>query len=190
MFFSLWDALLLLLLIGYFVRGWRRGLAATLIQVFGSLFALFAALAAGDRLAPLFTNRLARPILAEKLGKLGQAAEPIYESAGFFLAFLTAFFVVSLILHLLVRLFRLVQILPVVGTLNSLLGGFAGLLLGVAVLLLFAHFLKLYAPSLFASHGIFSPAVQEKSCLLSYFIQGNPGDFLRFLYHQIQFSST
>jgi uncharacterized membrane protein required for colicin V production len=190
MTFSVWDALILVFLIFYFVRGWRRGLAATVLHIFGNLLSLFAALAGGDRWGALFTQRFAQPLLAEKLGGLGAAATPVYEGVGFFLAFLFTFVLASVGLHLLSRLFKLAQILPVVGKLNSLLGGLLGVVLGTVLLFLIFYFLRLYAPALFDSYGWFSPTVQANSCLLPHFVQGNPGDLLRFLYQQIHQSST
>ena len=182
---TLWDLILLVVLIFYGVHGWRQGLVASLLGIFGSFFALLAALAGADRLAAPFADHLGRPLLEEKLSVSGTAATAVYEGVGFFIAFILIFVLISLALHFVIRLTHLIQIFPVIGTANALLGSVVGVLLGAAVCTVFLYFLKLYAPSLFGDAGLFRPAIQNQSFLLPYFISGNPGGFLRFIYQQI-----
>lgn len=192
MTFTLPDLILFLILLFYFICGYKRGLIITILQVFGSLFSFFAALAGAKKLGAYFGSIFVKPFLSAKLTSLGDAAIPIYQNLGFLIAFLVIFLLISIGLHFLANILRIFSSFPILGKINALLGGLLGLLLGIFLCTIAFYFLKLYAPSLFSQYGIFSPSVQEHSSLLPHFISDNSGGFLRSIYQQITtyFSST
>lgn len=132
------TAVIVIILIGCWLHGRRRGLLGLVISFAGYLLAWGVA---------RFGSRLLGPLLAGILPPLGQATPPagasnLVVSAGstFFyngLAFMGVFGLVTFLSRWLLRRVNWLNRLPMVGTVNGLAGGLVDLLFGYLIIFTF-----------------------------------------------------
>ncbi|CAM3106624.1 CvpA family protein [Filibacter tadaridae] len=121
------DLLILILLLGGLITGFRRGLIVQIIHMTGFIIALIVAYSYYKQLAEKFALWIPYPgVTAESKLNLAVGQLDLDVTFGRLIAFVAIFFVVKFILQLVASMFDFLKYLPVLGFVSRLVGAVFG----------------------------------------------------------------
>ena len=160
------------------IRGWFVGLAVKVGHLIALIAAMISAHLAASVSKSILSEKVILPFLEEKTGGLTKIMQVLDKGAAFLadqiaydLVFTVVFFIALLIFNHLVHILKIVDRIPVVGTLNK----FGGALIGfvtefILVYIICAVFFTFAPQSALDSIGLTQAVIRETS-LLQFFIR-------------------
>lgn len=158
------DVILLVVILGFVISGFKIGLVRSLVELVGYVFAVMASVTLASR----FTGLVGSLIFHSKTQNILQLA--ITKVLTTVLLFVLLQMLVRMIAGALDTVFRL----PVLHQVNSLLGGVFGLFKGVLVVFLLCAALQLMLPLLIEKYPEFAQNQIGRSCIYQYTYVNNP----------------
>lgn len=147
------DLVFLLLILISVWRGWMLGLVIKLAQLASLVAAAFAARIVAHLLADGFSSSVILPLLEKNMGAdMGEvplaeeAVRLVADNLACGLIYLLVFIVVLLVLRKLLYLLKIVDYIPVVGTINKLGGAAAGFFVAFAELYILCFLFFQFVP--------------------------------------------
>ncbi|EUJ24690.1 CvpA family protein [Listeria grandensis] len=154
------NAIILILLIGGFINGYRNGVLRQLIITIGYLLSFFVAYKYYEALAPHITF-IPYPEL-EKSNDLYAVLDALHTEDAYYnsIAFLMIFLVAVIVVHMIASLFKGVTKVPVLRQVNGLIGAVLGVLQTYLVLFLLLYVGAIF-PAEWAQNAITGSSVAE-----------------------------
>lgn len=156
--------------------GYHRGFLVTIARIVAMVASYIGAVLAAGTLKKMLAQTVFMPVLEKQMGSgalaqlAGQALEPAAEGIAYSVAFFVVFAVLQFVLLHSIRAFKLVDHIPVLGTMNKLAGGILGFFWVFILCMLLGNVFFTYVPGELCSQWGFTDQKVKQTVLLSAFV--------------------
>lgn len=175
------DAVIGICILVSVLIGYHRGFLVTIARIVAMVASYIGAVLAAGTLKKMLAQTVFMPMLEKQMGSgalarlAGQALEPAAEGIAYSIVFFVVFAVLQFVLLHSIRAFKLVDHIPVLGTMNKLAGGILGFFWVFILCMLLGNVFFTYVPvEIRTQWGLTDQKVQQ-TVLLSAFVPDEAG---------------